>query len=263
MTRPTLRFAVPPSVATAEAAAHLTSVLGAQLGGAVLVQRSESYQALGNDLLAGKIDAAWAPPFICARIEAMGARILARGVRRGASTYRSALLCRAGAGLQLERLDGVSAAWVDRDSVGGYLLPMALLKANKVDPRRAFRSQQFVGSYPAAIQAVLDRTADLTAVFAPPASVSASGLDGVLEVLPAAADRVEAFAFTEESPNDAVAVAMSAPPELVRKLEEVLLSLHESTAGRDVLRAAFKADRFEPSPRLAYRALYRVALAGI
>ncbi len=102
-TRHAFRFVLPPSLGS-EGARDRGERLGAflqnALGKAVEVSVAPSYEALSKDLLSGRADAAWAPPFVCARTEAMGVRVLVRGVRLGMSSYRAALVCRAGAGLK-------------------------------------------------------------------------------------------------------------------------------------------------------------------
>jgi phosphonate transport system substrate-binding protein len=56
---------------------------------------------------------------------------------------------------------------------------------------------------------------------------------------------------------------MSVPPALVSTLESTLLGLESSPEGQELLKKVFSADRFEPAPRMGYRALYRVALASL
>ena len=46
-------------------------------------------------------------------------------------------------------------------------------------------------------------------------------------------------------------------------LEKVLLTLESSPSGKALLDETFSAERFEPAPRMGYRALYRVALASL
>lgn len=272
--RQNIRFALPPSLGVTEAkgrAERLEQFLAQALAQPVQVVVGESYQVLAKDLLAGRLDAAWAPPFVCARIEAMGVRILVRGVRRGGSTYRSALVCRADFGLTLEKLPGRSAVWVDRDSVGGYLLPIAFLRGCGIDPDRAFFSQHFAGSYRAAVESVLQGRADVTSVFAAPASASNGGGPsrgslrdtGLEEVLPGCSGQLTIIGFTDESPNDGVAVAMGATPALVESLEQALLAMQRAPEGRKLLKDIFNAEAFESAPRMGYRALYRVAMASL
>ncbi|MFP2909159.1 phosphate/phosphite/phosphonate ABC transporter substrate-binding protein [Pyxidicoccus sp. 3LFB2] len=265
--RHSFRFGLPPSLGNEtarERAERLAAFLQRALGKLVEVNVAPSYETLAKDLLSGRLDAAWAPPFVCARMEAMGVRVVVRGVRRGMSSYRSALVCRAGAGLNLDRLKGTTASWVDRDSVAGFLLPTAYLKAQGLEPTRAFSAQQFTGSYQSALEAVLDGKADVTSVFCPPASTGLTFATGVEDVLGAGAGRHFALiAYTDEAPNDGVPVAMGLQPELVSGLETTLQGLQASAEGQALLKDIFNADRFEPAPRMGYRALYRVALASL
>ncbi|MBN9682909.1 MULTISPECIES: phosphate/phosphite/phosphonate ABC transporter substrate-binding protein [unclassified Corallococcus] len=265
--RHSFRFGLPPSLGSEtarERAERLASFLQRALGKLVEVSVATSYETLAKDLLSGRADAAWAPPFVCARMEAMGVRVLARGVRRGMSSYRSALVGRAGSGLTLEKLKGATAAWVDRDSVAGYLLPSAFLKTQGLEPSRAFVSQQFTGSYQGALEAVLERRADVTSVFCPPASTGLTFTTGVEDVLgPGMGAKFELLAYTDEAPNDGVPVAMGLPAPLVAALETALLGLPSTPDGQALMRDIFNADRFEVAPRMGYRALYRVALASL
>lgn len=264
--RVAFRFGLPPSLGNApalERAEPLHAFLSRALGRKVELSVAASYEALAKELLAGRADAIWAPPFVCARVEALGVRVLARGVRLGRSSYRAALVSRADSGLSVERLQGARVAWVDRDSVGGYLLPAAFLKARGLEPARIFSSQLFMGSYRAALEAVHEGTADVASVFCPPESTGLTHADGVEVVLPGHRDAFSLLAYTEEAPNDGVPVGMGVAPELVGLLERAFLGLHEREDGRRLLEDLFVADRFEPAPRMGYRALYRVALASL
>lgn len=261
--RATLRFAVPPTLADVQTrSVALQAYLSEAIGKPAEVVVPASYESLAKDLLGGKVDAAWAPPFVCARIEAMGVRVLVRGVRNGASTYRAALVCRADANVTKDTLQGTSAAWSDRDSVGGYLLPMAWLREQGHDPAKLFFKQDFVGSYKAALEQVAKGVVDVTSLFA---ASKASGGDstGINEVWPGQEQAFRVLAYTDESPNDGVAVAMSMSGQLVTDLEKALLAMKDSAAGGQVLKDMFHAERFEPAPRMGYRALYRVALASL
>jgi phosphonate transport system substrate-binding protein len=257
------RFVLPPSVgasAARERGALLERVLTGVLNKAVEVSVAQSYEALAVDLLAGRADAAWCPPFTCARVEAMGVRVLVRAVRHGNSTYRAAIVCRSDVPLAVNQLKGKRAVWVDRDAVAGYLLPRAHLKAQALDPAKMLLSETFAGSYQAALETVLEERADFTAVFAPTEGNPREGLE---EVLPGRADRYHVIALTEPSPNDGVVVGIALAAAASGALENGLLGLVESADGRTLLKDIFHADRFEQAPRLSYRALYRVALASL
>jgi phosphonate transport system substrate-binding protein len=259
-----MRLALPPSLGPSvagERGKQLETFLAQALKRPTQVVVAASYESLAKELLSGKCEAAWAPPFVCARIEAMGVRVLVRGVRKGASSYRAALLCRTENALTLDTLQGTKASWCDRDSVGGYLLPLAMLRNKGLDPNKVFASQSFSGSYQASLEALLSGEVDVTSIFA--SGGKGTVTSGADELIPGRQHKVKVVAYTEESPNDGVAVAMSAPAELTMDLERVLLQLHESPEGASILRETFSADRFEAAPRMGYRALYRVALASL
>ncbi len=260
-----VRFALPPSLGPSVArdrADRLERFLAGALGRPVEVTVAPSYEALSKDVLSGRVDAAWAPPFVCARVEAMGVRVLVRGVRKGASSYRAALLCRGKTPVNLEQLGGQRAAWVDQDSVGGYLLAMALLKAKNIEPARTFFAQSFFGSYRDALEAVYSSRADVSSIFCPPAGFEGSWAESVEEVLPGRSREFALISYTDEAPNDGVVVSMTATDEVIQAMESALLDMSRSPDAT-LLSDTFRADRFEPAPRLGYRALYRVALASL
>jgi phosphonate transport system substrate-binding protein len=261
-----LRFALPPSLgkdAAAGKARELESYLTRHAAHPIHVVVSSGYDVLAKDLLAGRVDAAWAPPFVCARVEAMGARVALRGVRAGASSYRAALVCRADEALTLAALGGKVAAWADPDSVGGHLLAVAFLRQHGLEASKIFFRQQFEGSYRAALEAVANGRADLTSVFAPLARPGQKERTGIPEITPELQSSFRVIAFTDESPNDGVAVAMASDAQALADLEQVLMGLSGEPEGRRILQEIFGAESFEPAPRLGYRALYRVALASL
>ncbi len=260
----TLRFALPPSVGAEEARGrgeHLRELLSGAVGRPCEVTVASSYAELARELVAGNLDAAWAPPFVCARVEQLGLKVLVRGVRNGSSSFRAALLGRKDDQLTLERLTGKRAAWTDRNSVAGYLLALALLRARGEDPSLLFGDQQFVGSYRAALEAVVDGRADLTSIFAPPASAGRGMHTGVEEIAPEWRGTLSVIAFTEESPTDGVAASAHLAPHLAAALERAFLAA--ASAHGAVLRDIFKVERFEVAPPSSYRALYKVALASV
>ena len=142
-------------------------------------------------------------------------------------------------------------------------MPVAYLKARGLEPARVFASRRFTGSYRAALEEVRCGGADVASIFCPPESTGLTYVAGVEVVLPGKGDAFEPIAYTEEAPNDGVLVGLGVAPELVGLLERALLGLHESEEGRRLLEELFTAERFEPTPRMGYRALYRVALASL
>ncbi len=260
-----LRFAIPSTLGP-DAPARANTLQGyihAMLGIGIEVTVAQSYEQVARELLSGAINAAWAPPFVCARIEAMGVRVLLRGIRNGASTYRSALVCRSISNLELETLPNTRAAFSDRDSVGGYLLAMAHLKSRGMNVSKCFAQISFEGSYRQALQAVDEGRADVTAIFAASANSDNTTATGLAEIWPEKQNDFRTICFTEGVPNDGVAVSMTTDAAVVAALEKVLIGMHHTETGARVLRDCFHAERFELAPRMGYRPLYRIALASL
>jgi phosphonate transport system substrate-binding protein len=243
------------------AAGRLTRVLSAIVGRQVSVVPSSDYDALTDALRRGDVDAAWAPPLVAARAEALGARIVARPLRRGSVRSRSALLVRTESSLQLETLGGTTAAWVDRASLAGHLLPMAWLRDRGLEPGTLFGQQLFLGSYQACIEALLGGEADVAALFAPP-----EGHDlrqSVEEVAPGHAAEVRVLACTMPALHDAWVVAphVSLPDGL--RLERGLLAVRELPEGTSLLRDVVRAERLERAPDLGHRELFARGLTDV
>lgn len=253
---PALRLALPPSFSNLEPArrAQVEQFVSAATSLPVELMVAASYDRLAASLLSGEINLAWAPPFACARLETAGVPILVRAVRSGQATYRAALVCQAASPLRLERLQGTRAAWVDRESTGGYLLVASLLRSRGLDLGRTFSSQNFAGSYQAALTAVVDGRADVASYYLPPAAAG-DRLD-LDEVLPGKQGALRSLAFTDEAPNDGIALAPFTSPAIVSALEKALLGAIGLPYGPELLQV-FRAERFELAPRSGYRALYQ------
>ena len=259
----TLPFALPPSMGqeqTARRALQLERFLTKVLARDVVVRVASGYQALERELLSGAVRAAWGPPFVCARTEAYGGRGLVRGIRDGAATYRSAIVGLRERGLKLGQ-PNLRAAWVDRDSTGGYLLAQALLRQKGLHGWKTFAEERFTGSYRAAVDDVLAGRADVTAVWASaPSARPQSALD---ELLGARARALEVLAYSSESPNDGVVLSPRIDDPTATALERAFLELGASSEGQDILSDVFQAERFEAAPKGSYRALYDLVFAAL
>ena len=262
--RTAFRFGLPPSLPVAPvpgAAGRLTRVLSGIVGRPVRLVSFVEYEALTEALRRGDVDAAWAPPLVAARAEALGSRVLVRPLRRGSVRSRSALLVRADSPLQLETLGGSIAAWVDRTSVAGHLLPLAWLRERGLDPSRLFGQQLFLGSYQAALEALLGGEADVAALFAPP-----EGHDlrqSVEEVAPGRAQDVRVLACTMAALHDAWVVAPHVSVLEALRLERGLLAVRELPEGTALLRDVVRADRLERAPELGHRELFGRGLSDV
>lgn len=199
-----MSFALPPSLGTGHAkelAKEFAMVL--YEAGFETILPCATYQQLASALIEGEVDVAWTPPLICAEVEEMGGKALLQAVRQMSTTYRSALVCRATDSIDLENLKSlgsrqVRVAWVDKRSMGGYLLPRRHLAQMGIDAGSIFEKEIYAGSYSACLNLLLDCEVDVTASFA-----NARGL-GYAELLPDEAHHIRTFAYTPECPNDAL-----------------------------------------------------------
>jgi ABC-type phosphate/phosphonate transport system substrate-binding protein len=254
----TIRFVLPPSLGESRAgnlAEALQVYMARKLAREVTVYVAPDYAAVEDDLLFGSANVAWAPPSVCARLQAAGGRFLLHAVRSGISRYRSGLVCRRGDAPGLDDITGLRAAWVSPDSTAGYLLPRQWFKDRGVDVDAKLMSVRFCGSYTAAVRAVVDGVADITAVFA--SSAHAEHAYSALDELPEQdRDSVEIFAFTSERLNDGIVFAPDCDRLMLEEVRDLLRTASDDDEGRQVLREVFNAEAFVATEVAAYQAAY-------
>jgi len=227
-------------------------------GERVTVQVAESYGELEERLLGAEVDLAWVPPILCAKME-KDAHAILKIVRRGRSTYRSALVSRVENPLQVctAALEGCRAAWVDPLSTGGYLLPRALLRRDGMDPDAILGSQVFLGSYRDALRAVILGEADLAPVYSAEETEDAAQV-GLAECVGPERTLLQPFAFSAEAPNDGLVITSRlselAADLLVKRLAPFATAPH----GNNLLLAVLGAERFERASPGEYAAFSRI-----
>lgn len=250
-----LALLFPPSLGHVAASARanlLSQWFTKHLGVDVDIQVAESYEALRGAIEQRTVDLAWAPPFVCAAVQEHAHTIL-KASRGGQSMYRSAIIARRGELATVEDLPGRHAAWVDRLSTAGYLLPMARLRSLGQEPDEVFASQSFLGSYGRAVRAVLDREADLCAVYVRDATIES--VDETLVDLVGETDMIHAVDFTAEVPSDGLVVVQQPGNTELEDVVQRLRSLRTHT----MLLTIFDAEALEPAQPSDYDEL-RLAL---
>ena len=199
-------------------------------------------------MLTGEVDAAWGPPLICARVEDAGGHVALRAIRHGAVTYRSVLLIRKRDTMELASLGNGTfrprAVWVDAWSMGGYLLPRAHLRHSGIDPATALLSEKMLGSYTACFDAVLDFEAELTASFVGKTDLEALWGDKMA--------RLRALAYSDEVPNDGVAISPTLAVDRRMALLDNLRRLLANERSHRVLCSVFTATDFDQPPANTY-----------
>lgn len=257
-----MRLGVPPSpsVDTARRRAEPLAAALAARGSPVEIVVAESYASLGDLLLGDHIDLAWAPPIVCARVEAAGGSAVLRAVRHGSTSYRAGLACRAGPVVDLTKCSLLVAAWVDENSAAGYLLARSWLAARHVDAMHGFKRAIFCGSYVSALQAVAEGLADVTSVFT---SVAGAPLRSTLDEVDAALRaRVQIFAHTADTQTDGIVLPPGAKPRTFEGLLRTLQALHLDDVGRRALRGMLACDELRAeAPRPTSAALQAILTA--
>lgn len=253
-----LSLLFPPSLGHVAASARaelLAQWFFRHLGVRASIAVAPSYEALQAAIERREVDLAWAPPVVCAAVQRTSLAIL-KAVRSHGSSYRAALVVRTGEAASLHELRGARAAWVDRLSTGGYLLPMAWLRERVGEPDDMLGEQVFMGSYGRALRAVLEHEADLAAVYVANPSAEAFHAS-VRELVGEVGPRLRPLEFTPESPSDGlVVVPRSSPAES----EQLLQQIRELTDGRKqtLLLTVLDAEALEPAYPSDYIALRQV-----
>ncbi len=249
-----LCFALPPSLGSDNVrtlAREFAAVLY-EAGFETVVPLS-SYELLERGLLSGEVHAAWGPPMVCAQVEKAGGRVALRAIRNGSISYRSALVCRAHDDLAMEEIGQLGlrklrAVWVDKYSMGGYVLPRHHLRSQGIDLEAAFESETLLGSYEACFDAVMECDADITASYA-----NARGL-GYVQLCAGSAHQLRTVSYTSECSNDGIVVS----PEAVASSVDVfarLKALMQDPAKHAIICGALEVDDLDPPPANSYRDL--------
>lgn len=202
-----LTLLFPPSLGRVAASARadlLAQWFLRHLGLDVSISVAPTYDALRTAIERREVDLAWAPPTVCAAVQHTSLAIL-KAVRSHSSSYHAALVVRRGGPITLDDLRGGRAAWVDRMSTAGYLLPAAHLRDQGRDPDELFSEQVFVGSYGRALAAVLGGEAELASIYAASPTSEAAQLS-LREVMGEDSMRLRALDFTAASPSDGLVV---------------------------------------------------------
>jgi len=254
----TLRLLLPPSVGSARAHARaelLDQSLRADLAETVEIDIADSYADLARRAEAGEADLVWMPPTICARLEPR-CRSIHKCVRNGHATYRSCAVARRGGPGSLRELKGRRAAWVDRLSVGGYLLVFDDLRRHGIDDDD-LASQTFEGSYPDAIDAVLEDRADFTALTVRDETPGATRAALAAYGGKPAADRLTAIHVTGSSPNDALGLTDALEPRRADQIARRVFD-REGARAQAALCLALDAEGFSRATPGEYAPLRRL-----
>jgi phosphonate transport system substrate-binding protein len=186
-----------------------------------------SYDELSAAIQDGEVGLAWLPPVPTIDLQARGvASVLAIPARRGAISYHAAFIVRRGGPKTLAELRGRRAAWVQRDSAAGYLVPRMHLAAQGFDVLRFFARELFTHSHSGVVDAVVSGEADVGATFCNVDVATGRVIRSTWQDDDGTSIRpIEALATMGPIPNDALVASSEVPAAVRSALTRWLLTL--------------------------------------
>lgn len=237
--------------------AQFSAALAKRVGGEVALFEASSYGELASAVVSQYVDLAWLPPIPFVSLQRQHAVDPLVHLRRGGSSFfRSALVVADDSPLQsIADLIGARAAWVDRDSASGFVVPRIALAKAGFDVRGALGRQRFFHSHEAVVRAVAARLADFGATYAGVAP------DGTITrgAWTETGNRVRVVALLGEIPGDVVAARADLGLPTREHLRQALLRVSTETKSKLLARGAFGIDEFKPFEPGGYRELQRYA----
>jgi phosphate/phosphite/phosphonate ABC transporter binding protein len=228
----------------------------------IAVSPLPSYDRVTQLIHKGKLDLAWVSPIPYIALVRSESVVPLVSPYRGGTNYHGALIVSSQSKLTgLESLLGTRAAWVDRHSAAGFVIPRLELVAAGLDVKTAFSSQRFYGSHEAVARAVAVGAADFGATFVR-LSQNGAVVGGPWKAMPGLEASLRIFATFGEIPPDVIAASASLQPDIRERIRSALLSLERDPRGAQLLSAVFGADALRPATTQGYEELRAAALAA-
>ena len=232
----------------------LAGYLSKQLGMSVKLTVIPCYEKTLSSFTDKKMDAAFlgSMTYLLAHTR-LGVQVLARpeGLD-GASTSHGVIVVRTVSAIRsIRNMKGKRIAFVDRDTMSGYHLPLAYLKKRGVDHMTYFKEFYFAGTNEDVVYDVLDRKADIGAVkntVLTELAVEDQGVRSELLIL----------ARTPDMPANGLVVRRDLGAPLKEKLKAALLNMHDDPEGAGILNR-FGARRFIEATDGDYASAYSIA----
>jgi phosphonate transport system substrate-binding protein len=222
----------------------LGAYLSSRLGITVNFTSLNRYGNIIERFTSEKMDGAFFGSFTYALAHTqLGVEALARPVNLdGTSTYRGYLFVRRDSSIRTSAdMKGKRFVFVERATTAGYLFPLVYFKEHGIaDPHSYLRETFFAGSHDAAIQAVLNKEADIGAA-----------KNTIFDQLAAENPRIEKemmiLATSDVLPQNCLAVRKDLDPELKGALKKTLFDMENNEEGREALRRFGARDFIETS----------------
>ena len=219
----------------------LADYLSQEIGTEVQLSMLSRYGNIIERLRAQKIDAAFLGSFTGAlAISQLNVIPIARPINLdNTSTYHGHIFARKDNNIsKASDMQGKTIAFVERSTTAGYVFPLAWLKKEGVaDYTVFFKEYFFAGSHDAAIDAVLNRKADI-------GTAKNTIYEYYLDNNPLAQEElIIIIASSVPVPSNGLCVMQTVSKETIAKLQAALLGLDKNPAGRQVLKT-FRALKF-------------------
>lgn len=228
-----------------------------RLGVLVLERNVDTYDELEQAMTAGRIDLAWLPPLVFARLDQRAVASAVATVVRPGDAFWSVLVTSPASGITRlvpEQLRGRRIAWVDRLSASGHIVARLGLAALGIDPATTFASEMFAGSHAEALQAALEGRVHVAATFARCASTGGIVHGPWVEAGIPATD-VVVLGLLGEVPPDLIAASNRLPSDLRAAVEAAMMDVARQESLAPALQAIFGGTKFVPGVPTSYSAL--------
>ncbi len=263
---PLLTFGYAAPEASEDAMRNMTelfTLVGARAKVDFAVSALPSYDRVTQLLHKGELDLAWVSPIPFIALWRSKSIAPLASPRRGTMTYHGAIVVAADSPIKdLQGLAGKRAAWVDRYSAAGFVVPRIELAKAGLDVKHAFAVQHFYGSHLAVVRAITEGKADFGATFVRLADNRAV-VGGPWSREPELEKRLRIFATFGEIPADVIAARQSLEAPVRNRVRDALLAIAREDRGKELLSIVFGADAFAAPVLLGYESLRESAAAAV
>jgi len=259
----TFGYAAPEATDAAPKMTELITLVGKKAQADIAVRVLPSYHHVAQLVHKGELDLAWVSPIPFIALLRSESVVPLASPQRGGAHYHGAILVGADATIgNLSALVGKRAAWVDRYSAAGFVVPRIELAKAGLDVKTAFASQRFLGTHAAVVQAVSDGSADFGATYvrlAPNgAIISGPWLDK-----PELERKMRIFATFGEIPPDVIVARQGLDAGVRDRVRGAFLGLAKDMRGLTLSEDVFGADGFFVPNPANYEALREDAAAAV
>jgi ABC-type phosphate/phosphonate transport system substrate-binding protein len=216
-----------------------------------------TYDELEQAMIGGRIDLAWLPPLVFARLDERAVAKAVATVDRPGESFWSVLITSRDSivlGLEPDQLRGRRVVWVDPLSASGHLVARLALLARGIDPRTTFSAESFAGSHAEVLRAVLEGRADVGATFARCDSTG-QVVHGPWAEAGMTLECIRLLGLLGEVPPDVIAASRQVPEALHDAIGAAMIDLSRDASLGPALQAIFGGTKFIPGTPASYSSL--------